>query len=88
MAKIAKPAKKPSTLSPTLASPVGFHPSRAELYAMGKSLRDKCPRTSHAAWHPAADRPDPIVLLEESSKGRIQQLLPVRCGRMMQTPFT
>ena len=70
------------------SSTFGFHPSRAELYEMGKSLRDKCPRTSHAAWQRPADRPDPIVLLEESSKGRIQQLIPVRYGRMMQTPFT
>ncbi|MBI3407226.1 MAG: DUF2252 family protein [Planctomycetes bacterium] len=66
----------------------GFHPSRAELYAMGKSLRDKCPRASHAAWQPAADRPDPIVLLEASNKGRIQQLIPVRYGRMLVSPFT
>src|SRR6266436_1911833 len=66
----------------------GMHPSRDELYAMGKSLRDKCPRASHAAWRPAADRPDPIVLLEASNKGRIQQLIPVRYGRMLVSPFT
>ena len=70
------------------SSTFGFHPSRAELYQMGKSLREKCPRSSHAAWQPAADRPDPIVLMQESSKGRIQQLVPIRYGRMMQTPFT
>jgi uncharacterized protein (DUF2252 family) len=66
----------------------GFHPSRAELYEVGKSLRDKCPRASHAAWQPPPDRPDPIVLLEKSSEGRIPQLIPVRYGRMIQTPFT
>src|SRR6266436_9282947 len=66
----------------------GMHPSRDELYAMGKALRDKCPRASHAAWQPAADRPDPIVLLEASNKGRIQQLIPVRYGRMLVSPFT
>src|SRR3974377_174364 len=70
------------------SSTFGFHPSRAELYQMGKSLREKCPRSSHAAWQPAADRPDPIVLMQESSKGRIQKLVPIRYGRMMQTPFT
>lgn len=65
-----------------------FHPSRAELYQLGKSLREKCPRSSHAAWQPAADRPDPIVLLQASNEGRIPQLIPVRHGRMTKTPFT
>jgi uncharacterized protein (DUF2252 family) len=55
---------------------------------MGKSLREKFPRSSHAAWKRAGDRPDPIVLLEESSKGRIPQLIPIRYGRMLVSPFT
>jgi uncharacterized protein (DUF2252 family) len=62
--------------------------NRVERLAMGKSLRDKCPRTAHAAWLPPPSRPDPLALLEESSKGRIPQLIPIRYGRMMQTPFT
>jgi uncharacterized protein (DUF2252 family) len=70
------------------SSAFAMHPSRVELYAIGKSLRDKCPRTSHADWKRAADRPDPIVLLEESNKGRIPQLIPVRYGRMLVSPFT
>ncbi|MBA4190314.1 MAG: DUF2252 domain-containing protein [Planctomycetaceae bacterium] len=64
------------------------HPTRDDLYSLGKSLRDKCPRESHAAWKPAADRLDPLVLLEESNKGRMAQLIPVRHGRMLQSPFT
>jgi uncharacterized protein (DUF2252 family) len=89
MGKLKKSAKnRPPQAAAETSSAFGFHPSRAELYQMGKSLRDKCPRAAHAAWRPAAGRPDPIVLLEESSKGRIQQLIPVRYGRMMQTPFT
>ena len=63
-------------------------PSLAELRAMGKALRDKCPRESHAAWNPPNDRPDPVALVEQSDKGRITQLIPVRHGRMLQTPFT
>lgn len=55
---------------------------------MGKSLRDRCPRVSHAAWEPAANRLDPITMMLESSKGRIPELIPVRHGRMLQTPFT
>jgi uncharacterized protein (DUF2252 family) len=64
------------------------HSTRAELAAMGKALRDKCPRTAHAAWQPPSNRPNPLELLVESSKGRIPQLIPIRYGRMMQTPFT
>jgi uncharacterized protein (DUF2252 family) len=64
------------------------HSRREELRATGKSLRDKCLRESHAAWQPADDRPDPIVLMEESNKGRMPQLIPVRHGRMLQSPFT
>ena len=62
--------------------------SLGELYEEGKRLRDKCPRQSHAAWQPPGNRPDPVSLLVQSSKGRIPQLIPVRYGRMMQTPFT
>jgi uncharacterized protein (DUF2252 family) len=64
------------------------HPSLDELHRLGKGLRDKCPRQSHAPWQPPANRPAPLSLLEESSKGRIPQLIPVRYGRMMQSPFT
>jgi uncharacterized protein (DUF2252 family) len=64
------------------------HPTLAELYAMGKSLRDKCPRESHANWSPNAQRPDPLALISESNKGRMPELVPVRHGRMMKSPFT
>ena len=63
-------------------------PSLDELYKQGKKLRDKCPRPSHAVWKPTAGRPDPIDLLEESSKGRLRELIPIRYGRMLQSPFT
>jgi len=70
--------------SPSLKS----HPTLDELYAMGKSLREKCPRESHATWQPPDNRPDPLALMEESNKGRMPQLIPVRHGRMMKSPFT
>jgi uncharacterized protein (DUF2252 family) len=63
-------------------------PTSAELYAMGKGLREKCPRSSHAAWKAAGNRPDPLQLLEQDNKGRIPELIPIRFGRMLQTPFT
>src|SRR5262245_8149383 len=64
------------------------HPTHAELLAEGKALREKCPRKSHAVWQPPADRPDTVTLLEESSKGRIPELIPIRYGRMTRSPFT
>jgi hypothetical protein len=63
-------------------------PPRAELYATGKALRDKCPRQSHAVWKAPRNRPDPVALVEESDKGRLPQLIPLRHGRMLQSPFT
>jgi uncharacterized protein (DUF2252 family) len=64
------------------------HHSPDELYKMGKALRDKCPRESHATWNPPPDRPDPVALVKESDKGRLRELIPIRHGRMMMSPFT
>jgi uncharacterized protein (DUF2252 family) len=55
---------------------------------MGKNLREQCPRSSHAVWKAPHNRPDPLRLLEQSNKGRIPELIPIRHGRMMRTPFT
>ena len=55
---------------------------------MGESLRKKCPRTSHAEWKPSKDRPDPVRLIEEADKGRIPHLVPLRHGRMLESPFS
>lgn len=63
-------------------------PSRAELFARGEELRAKFPRSSHATWKPPNNRPDPLRLIKESDKGRIPQLIPIRHGRMMKSPFT
>jgi uncharacterized protein (DUF2252 family) len=64
------------------------HRSRAELKAMGKALRDKCPRILHAEWKPPRDRPDPVGLVLKADKGRHADLLPLRHGRMVLSPFT
>jgi uncharacterized protein (DUF2252 family) len=63
-------------------------PSRAELAAQGKAMRDKCPRSCHATWKAPHDRPDPIRLIEESNVGRLPELVPLRHGRMLHSPFT
>ena len=64
------------------------HGSQDELHGAGKALREKCPRSSHAAWKPAHDRPDPVQLVQEAEKGRMSDLLPLRHGRMVRSAFT
>jgi uncharacterized protein (DUF2252 family) len=62
--------------------------TRAERYAIGEALRKRCSRSSHAEWKPSTKRPDPVQLIEEGDKGRIPQLVPLRHGRMLASPFT
>jgi uncharacterized protein (DUF2252 family) len=61
--------------------------TRAERIAAGKALRVNTPRTSQGELSFAADRPDPISLLEESNRSRVQELVPIRYGRMSLSPF-
>jgi uncharacterized protein (DUF2252 family) len=56
-------------------------------HEQGRAARRLVPRGSHAQWAPAPDRPDPVELLEAQARGRIQELLPIRYGRMMASPF-
>jgi uncharacterized protein (DUF2252 family) len=64
------------------------HPSVEERRAQGKEARDQTPPSSHAGWAPATDRPDPVGLLEEQNLTREPDLVPVRHGRMLVSPFT
>ncbi len=54
---------------------------------VGKALRERVPRSGHADWKPGPRRPDPIALLKRSDVGRVEALLPIRYGRMRQSPF-
>ncbi len=54
----------------------------------GKSLRGTLSRSSQAEWSPSANRHDPIALLEKSNLGRLPNLIPIRYGRMLKSPFT
>ncbi len=54
----------------------------------GKALRQTVPRQDHGAWEPPEGRRDPVELLSESNKDRLPELVPIRWGRMMQSPFT
>ena len=56
-------------------------------HEQGRAARRLVPRGSHAEWAPAPDRPDPVDLLEAQAKGRLEELLPIRYGRMMASPF-
>jgi uncharacterized protein (DUF2252 family) len=53
----------------------------------GKALREHTPRELHGDWRPAADRPDPVKLIEASNKGRVADLIPIRMQRMAESPF-
>jgi uncharacterized protein (DUF2252 family) len=64
------------------------HLSVDERVARGLAARQEAPRSSHERWQPAPDRPDPISLLEEQAATRVPQLVPVRYGRMLASPFT
>ena len=59
-----------------------------ERQAQGTSARTGTPRSSHAGWAPAADRRHPVDLLEDQNTDREPDLVPVRRGRMMVSPFT
>jgi uncharacterized protein (DUF2252 family) len=64
------------------------HPSMDERKAAGQQTRKQTPPSSHTGWRPAADRPDPVALLEAQNLTREPDLVPVRHGRMMVSPFT
>ena len=70
------------------ALPAQTHTSSIkERVALGRSLRERCARRSHGRWKPPAGRHDPIDLLIEQGKSRVQELLPLRYGRMSVSPF-
>ena len=65
-----------------------YYAPRSERYEMGRQIRKKCPRSSHAKWKSPSNRPDPVDLIIESNNGRIPKLIPLRHGRMGMSPFT
>jgi uncharacterized protein (DUF2252 family) len=59
-----------------------------ERIARGRKARDLVPRSAHAEWAPSPQRPDPVALLDEQSRTRVPDLVPIRNGRMVASPFT
>jgi len=64
------------------------HPSVAERQGRGHAARADVPRSAHGDWKPAPKRPDPVALLEEQATSRVPELVPIRYGRMLVSPFT
>jgi uncharacterized protein (DUF2252 family) len=64
------------------------HLTAAERVARGKAARAEVPRSSHATYEPHASRPDPVELLERQAQTRVPELVPIRYGRMLVSPFT
>ena len=62
--------------------------SREERLAAGKALRDSVPRASHNHFDRPSERSDPIEVLKASNSERLQELVPIRYGRMLRSPFT
>jgi uncharacterized protein (DUF2252 family) len=63
------------------------HLTPAERVAHGKAARADAPRAGHGEWQSASDRPDPVSLLEQQAATRVPDLVPIRYGRMLVSPF-
>ncbi|MFD4240966.1 DUF2252 domain-containing protein [Streptomyces sp. NPDC058525] len=63
------------------------HSTPAERAARGKEARRRAPRSRHAVYRPSPDRPDPLEILEAQSAARVPELVPIRYGRMSESPF-
>jgi uncharacterized protein (DUF2252 family) len=82
------PTKNNENLPFEPANPAGMALPRDLALGAGRSLRDQISRTSHAAWAPLPNRFNPVDILIRSSEGRDPNLVPIRYGRMLQSPFT
>ncbi|KUJ68715.1 hypothetical protein ACZ90_17730 [Streptomyces albus subsp. albus] len=65
----------------------GSGPSPKERARQGRALRASVPRSSHAEYRPPPDRADPVSILEAQSARRVPELVPLRYGRMLESPF-
>ncbi|MBO1332131.1 DUF2252 domain-containing protein [Streptomyces sp. VRA16 Mangrove soil] len=63
------------------------HATPRERASRGRAARSRVPRSAHGVFAPAADRPDPVEILEDQSGSRLPELVPLRYGRMTESPF-
>ncbi len=71
----------------TASTSTAHTPSPDDRAAIGKTLRNRVPRAQHRVWKRPENRPDPIELLQAADVDRLPELVPVRYGRMLQSPF-
>ena len=76
-----------SKISPGVLAPPREVLTPDEWRASGRERRHSASRSSHAQWAPPADRPDPVTVLEEQARARVPDLIPIRYGRMIASPF-
>jgi uncharacterized protein (DUF2252 family) len=67
---------------------IAAHPTVEKRTEVGRAARGHVPRSSHASWEAASDRRDPVDVLEEQAATRVPELVPLRYGRMLASPFT
>ena len=77
-----------SRTSAPASTPKVEHFTLDERAARGKAARAEVPRRVHGEWEPSPHRPDPVDLLEEQAQTRVPELVPIRYGRMLVSPFT
>ena len=87
----ASPTLAPVAPGVVGAPPPGVHAlphfTPAERVARGRAARAELPRSVHAGWEAAPLRRDPVELLEEQARTRLPELVPIRYGRMLESPF-
>ena len=74
-------------MSPGVLAPPRELLSPEEWKQRGREQRGHVPLVSHAQWEPPPDRPDPVAILEEQARTRVPELVPIRYGRMIASPF-
>lgn len=70
-----------------MTTPYARHLTAAERAALGRAARSHAPRSSHGEFEPSRDRPDPVDVIEAQSAVRVPELVPIRYGRMLESPF-
>src|SRR4051794_25549685 len=83
---LPRTARAPKPLEQDILGP-HRHRSPGERRSHGKSLRDPVTREDHGGWKAPQDRRAPVDIVPASTEGRQQDLVPIRHGRMLQSPF-
>src|SRR5829696_5735642 len=88
MTDVKQPPRRSRTKAAARSGTGVPHFTPTERAARGKAARTELPRSAHANWEPLGHRPDPVALLEEQAETRLPELVPIRHGRMLVSPFT